>query len=83
MSLDGIVKVFLGTKVLSGFATRGLCADVIRLVLAEHEFVTADIVLEELTCALRQKIHLPEHFIDEILAFGKLHHPIQTELGMR
>ena len=32
------MKVFLDTNVLvSGFATRGLCADVIRLALAEHE----------------------------------------------
>jgi len=54
------VKVFLDTNVLvSGFATRGLCADVIRLVLAEHELVVAQIVLDELKRVLKQKIELP------------------------
>jgi len=39
------VKVFLDTNILvSGVATRGLCADVIRLVLAEHELITGEVV---------------------------------------
>jgi uncharacterized protein len=64
------VKVFLDTNVLvSGFATRGLCADVIRLVLAEHELITADVVLTELKRVLKHKIHLPGEQIQEILAF--------------
>jgi putative PIN family toxin of toxin-antitoxin system len=64
------VKVFLDTNVLvSGFATRGLCADVIRLVLAEHEFITADVVLNELKRALKHKIQLPGEQIQEILTF--------------
>jgi uncharacterized protein len=64
------VKVFLDTNVLvSGFATRGLCADVIRLVLAEHEFITADVVLNELKRVLKHKIQLPGEQIQEILAF--------------
>ena len=64
------MKVFLDTNVLvSGFATRGLCADVIRLVLAEHELITADVVLTELKRVLKHKIHLPGEQIQEILAF--------------
>jgi uncharacterized protein len=64
------VKVFLDTNVLvSGFATRGLCADVIRLVLAEHELITADVVLNELKRALKHKIQLPGEQIQEILTF--------------
>jgi putative PIN family toxin of toxin-antitoxin system len=64
------VKVFLDTNVLvSGFTTRGLCADVIRLVLSEHELVTAEIVLEEIRRAFKQKVHLPLPVIDEIVAF--------------
>jgi putative PIN family toxin of toxin-antitoxin system len=64
------VKVFLDTNVLvSGFATRGLCADVIRLVLAEHELITADVVLTELKRVLKQKIQLPGEQIQEILTF--------------
>jgi len=64
------VKVCLDTNVfVSGFATRGLCADVIRLVLAEHEFITADVVLNELKRVLKHKIHLPGEQIQEILTF--------------
>ncbi len=32
---------------VSGFTTRGLCADVIRLVHAEHELIIGDVVLKE------------------------------------
>jgi putative PIN family toxin of toxin-antitoxin system len=64
------VKVFLDTNVLvSGFATRGLCADVIRLVLAEHELITADVVLSELKRVLKHKIQLPGEQVQEILTF--------------
>jgi putative PIN family toxin of toxin-antitoxin system len=54
------VRVFLDTNVLvSAFATRGLCADVMRHVLAEHELVIGEVVLRELRKALRVKIKLP------------------------
>lgn len=66
------MKVFLDTNVLvSGFATRGLCADVIRLVLAEHELVIAEVVLIELERVLKQKLQLPGEQIQQILAFLK------------
>lgn len=64
------MKVFLDTNVLvSRFATYCLCADVIRLVLAEHELITADVVLTELKRVLKHKIQLPGEQIQEILAF--------------
>lgn len=64
------MKVFLDTNVLvSGFATRGLCADVIRLILAEHELIIGDVVLREVERVLKQKIGLPTEHIQEILAF--------------
>ncbi len=64
------MKVFLDTNVLvSGVATRGLCADVIRLVLAEHELLTTDLVLEEVRRALLQKIRLPREVVEDILTF--------------
>jgi uncharacterized protein len=54
------VRVFLDTNVLvSAFATRGLCADVMRHVLAEHELVIGEVVLRELRKALRVKLKLP------------------------
>lgn len=64
------MKVFLDTNVLvGGFATRGLCADVIRLILAEHELIIGDVVLREVERVLKQKIGLPTEQIQEILAF--------------
>ena len=54
------MRVFLDTNVLvSAFATRGLCADVMRHVLAEHELVIGEVVLRELRKALRVKLKLP------------------------
>lgn len=54
------MRVFLDTNVLvSAFATRGLCADLLELVLLEHELVLGRQVLRELDKALRAKLKLP------------------------
>lgn len=64
------MRVFLDTNVLvSAFATRGICADVLRLVLTEHTLVISDVVLHELTRSLRTRIRLPARIADEIAAF--------------
>jgi uncharacterized protein len=61
------VRVFLDTNVLvSAFATRGLCADVMRHVLAEHELVIGEVVLRELRKALRVKLKLPAATVTDI-----------------
>jgi putative PIN family toxin of toxin-antitoxin system len=61
--------VFLDTNVLvAAFATRGLCADVTRVVLAEHELITGDVVLAELRKVLAHRIKLPAATVDDILA---------------
>lgn len=63
------MKVFVHTNVLvAAYATRGLCSDLLRLLLAQHELVVSRQVLDELERALRGKIGLPEALIDEILA---------------
>lgn len=63
------MKVFVDTNVLvAAYATRGLCSDLLRLLLAQHELVVSRQVLDELERALRGKIGLPEALIDEILA---------------
>lgn len=68
------MRVFLDTNVLvSAFATRGLSADVLRLVLAEHELVTGEIVLDELRRVLTEKIRSPEAVLAEALAVLKEH----------
>jgi uncharacterized protein len=54
------VRVFLDTNVLvSAFAARGICADLLEIVLLEHELVTGRAVLRELDKALRTKVKLP------------------------
>jgi putative PIN family toxin of toxin-antitoxin system len=64
------VRVFLDTNVLvSAFATRGLSADVLRYVLAEHTLVTGEVVLRELRRVLRQKLKIPSRVVDSIDQF--------------
>lgn len=61
------MRVFLNTNVLvSAFATRGLCADVLRTVLSEHELVTSEVILAELNRVLSEKLFLPRGHVDEI-----------------
>jgi len=58
------VKVFLDTNVLvAAFATRGLCADLLRVVLTKHELVLGQIVLVELERVMREKLRVPEAVI--------------------
>ncbi len=68
------MRVFLDTNVLvSAFATRGLSADVFRLVLAEHELLTGEVNLAELRRVLRDRIGLPPPTIDAIEQFLREH----------
>lgn len=63
------MRVFLDTNVLvAAFATRGLCADVMRTVLAEHDLIVGEVVLTELRKALSRQIKLPEATADDIVA---------------
>ena len=51
------MRVFLDTNVLvAAVATRGLCADVFRTVLASHELVSSQQVLDEVRRVLRVKL---------------------------
>jgi uncharacterized protein len=64
------VKVFLDTNVLvSAFAARGICADLLELVLLELELVIGRNVLRELRKALREKVKLPAARVAEIIEF--------------
>ena len=58
------MRVFLDTNVLvAAVATRGLCADVLRLVLVHHELVTSAVVMEELLRVLSEKIRVPDELV--------------------
>lgn len=55
------MRVCLDTNVLvAAFATRGLCADILRMVLAEHELVTGKVIMTEFEQSLRRKLKLPD-----------------------
>jgi len=64
------VRIFLDTNVLvSAFAARGLCAEVLELVLLDHDLITGRNVLRELDKALREKIKLSVARSTEIINF--------------
>ena len=59
------MKVFLDTNVLvSAMATRGLCSDALREVLASHQLVVSAPLFAELKRALRQKLRIPADLIE-------------------
>ncbi len=61
------MRVFLDTNVLvAAFATRGLCADVVRAVLAEHELLTGEVNLTELHRVLRTRLKVSAQAIETI-----------------
>lgn len=54
------MKVFFDTNVLiSAFAARGLCADLMRVILAEHALPTGEVNLVELRRVLRDRLNAP------------------------
>jgi len=63
------VRVFLDTNVLASAATtRGLCADVVREVLASHELLISTQVLTELKRVLRTKFGVAQDLIDDFIS---------------
>jgi predicted nucleic acid-binding protein len=69
------VRVFPDTNVLaSAFGTRGLCADLMRIVLAEHEFITGEVVIDELRSVLRRKFGVPAAVVKEIESLLRGYH---------
>ena len=64
------MRVFLDTNVLiSAFITRGLCADIFRIILAEHHLVLSEYILAEFEDVTRRKIDLPIEQIQSILKY--------------
>ena len=64
------MRVFLDTNVLvSAFATRGLCAELLRTILAEHQLVLGEAVLTELGRVLATKMKVPSQTVAETDAF--------------
>jgi uncharacterized protein len=68
------LKVFLDTNVVvSAVATRGLCADLLHLILAEQELGMGEAVLTELRQVLRRKIGVLGETTEELEAFLRGH----------
>ena len=69
------MRVFPDTNVLaSALGTRGLCADVLRLILGEHELVTGEVGIEELRRVLRRKFRVSADTVNDIEKFLRGYH---------
>ena len=69
------MRVLLDTNVLaSAFGSRGLCADVLRVILSEHELVTGEVVIEELGRALIKKFGMPADIVSGYERFLRGYH---------
>ncbi|HSA88057.1 MAG TPA: hypothetical protein VLE46_17910, partial [Nitrospira sp.] len=61
------MRVFLDTNVLvSAYTARGICADLLRHILAEHELLTGDVNIVELRHVLRDRFHASPELIAAI-----------------
>ncbi len=61
------MKVCLDTNVIiSAVATRGLCADLLQVILTEHQLVLGETVLAEVPRILQRKIRVPADIIAEL-----------------
>jgi putative PIN family toxin of toxin-antitoxin system len=64
------LKVCLDTNVVvSAVATRGVCADLLHVILAEHELVLGETVLTEMRRVLSRKIGLSRDTVRELETF--------------
>ena len=64
------MRVFLDTNVLaSAVATRGICADILQTVLAEHELVVGQAVLVELSRVLVRRFGITSELVAETEEF--------------
>ena len=61
------MRVFFDTNVIvSAYATRGICADLVRFVLAEHELLTGEVNVAELRRVLGERFGAPPERLDAI-----------------
>lgn len=62
------MRVFLDTNVLvSAVISRGLCRDIFRMVLEQHDAVVSQLVLDEFVRVLRDKFGAPQPSLDKAL----------------
>jgi putative PIN family toxin of toxin-antitoxin system len=69
------MKIFTDTNVLvSAFTARGLCADLIEVILADHQLMTGEFVLQELERVLLTKLNTPQSKVSKTLLFLRKYH---------
>jgi putative PIN family toxin of toxin-antitoxin system len=69
------MKIFLDTNVLvSAFTARGLCADLLEIILADHQLIIAEVVLKELERVLIEKLNVPQGQVSKTIIFLRKHH---------
>ena len=69
------MKIFADTNVLvSAFTARGLCADLLEIILADHQLMTGEFVLQELERVLKTKLKVPNRKVFDVLQFLRNHH---------
>tara|TARA_R110002124_G_scaffold270505_1_gene439013 strand:- start:4954 stop:5355 length:402 start_codon:yes stop_codon:yes gene_type:complete len=76
------MKIFTDTNVLvSAFTARGLCADLLEVILSDHQLMTGEFVLQELERVLTTKLKVPSQKVMEIIRFLNKYHvePIPEE----
>lgn len=68
------MKLFLDTNVLvSACTARGISADLVRSILAEHELLTGEVNLEELQRVLRDQFHVSAERLTAVEAELRAH----------
>ncbi len=74
--------VCFDTNVLvSAIATRGICADILNVVVIEHRLLVGVTVLRELRQVLLQKLQVPAAVAEEMDAFLRLHATVIADAG--
>lgn len=76
------MKIFADTNVLvSAFTARGLCADLLEIILADHTLITGQFVLNELERVLLKKLNVPREKVSKTIQFMHRYHvePIPDE----
>lgn len=62
------MRVFLDSNVwIAAFATRGLCADVVQVVLGEHDLVAGERLVDEVERVLNEKLRVSRPLIEETM----------------
>ncbi len=73
------MRILADTNVLvSALATRGLSADLLQIIIAEHELLCAEVVLVELERILTRKLKVPQAAVDQQISAFRRYTTIPT-----